>query len=172
MCSFEADQHKQRSKREEIRTLTNYQGPWPPSPPGGGGPETSGDPNTPSINTPLRPIRSKAEPYYSTPQQVNSPHYAPDSAPSRYQISGYMGFVPKTQRYLGQGYPIITSKALQEHEMEGRRLARTCLEPVTIVRPPEKPMRTLELYPREMGLIPRYMGHIPGWLKDLKSDEA
>lgn len=155
MSSFEADQHKHRSKTEELRTLTSYQGPWPPS--SGGG-----DAGTSSITTPLRPVRSKAEPFYSTPKEAGSPHYAPDSAPSKYHISGFMGFVPKAQRYIGQGYPIITSQALQEHERETKRLTRSCLEPVTICRPPEKPMRSLELYPKFTGLMPRYMGHIPG----------
>ena len=158
MCSFESDQHKRRAKANELRSLTNYQGPWPPSSRSDQIPDTGKS----NLTTPLRPIRAKAEPFYLTPRKVESPHYAPDSAPSKYQISGYMGFVPKTQRYLGEGYPIITSKALREHDSETERMNRSYVEPVVVRRPPGKPAPSVILYPKTTGLVPRYMGHIPG----------
>lgn len=113
-------------------------------------------------NTPLKPIRAKADPFFLPPTHLRSPHHPTDSGPSKFQISGYMGFVPKIQRYIGQGYPILSSYALREHDRETERIDQTYREPVMVVRQPERPMVTLELYPKRTGLVPRYMGHIPG----------
>ncbi len=65
-------------------------------------------------STPLCPTSSRANPYLS--------HYIRNSARREeegqtYRMSGYTGFVPKSRKYLGQGYPIISRKALQVHPL-------------------------------------------------------
>ena len=156
--SFEADQRRHRGKMEELRSLTHYQ-PIQSSDRG----NTTGTSNT---TTPLRPLRSKAKPYYpsGTGDQyaTKSPHCMPANHPGKYYMSGFMGFVPKAQRFIGQGYPIITSHALQDHANETARLVQSATEPVDVHSVMEKPAGSVEVYPRASGLIPRYTGHIPG----------
>lgn len=76
-----------------------------------------------------------------------------------------MGFVPKAQRFIAQGYPIITHQALQEHAVETEKQVLSKSQPVTIHRPPQKLVKLVEIYPKNRGLVPRYTGYIPGlWL--------
>lgn len=137
---------------DELRTLTGYQAE----------PQTQ-DSAASQMATPLRPVRAKAKTYYSSnKQQYVSPHCVPEEYPRKYFMSGYMGFVPKSQRYLGQGYPIITGYALQEHADETARLTQSANDPVEVHRPPAKLVSSVLLYPKKTGLVPRYTGHIPG----------
>ena len=153
--SFEGDQRRHRDKMEDLRALTHYQGVSDRDNSGG----------TSSLTTPLRPLRPKAKTYYPSSidhSATTSPHYLPANHPGKYYISGFMGFVPKAQRFIGQGYPIITSHALNQHASETARLSESALEPVDVHSAPEKPASSVEIYPKASGMIPRYTGHIPG----------
>ena len=113
----------------------------------------------------LTPISSKAKPYFSTTENSQysmASHVTLDGRPQRYFVSGYTGFVPRVRKYLGQGYPIISSLAFREHIEDGKRRLRTRSEPIILDQPKEKVSVLVGIYPKETGLIPRYSGHIPG----------
>ncbi len=163
--SFEADQRRHRNKMEELQSLTHYQ---PIQSSGRDGGDTTA---TSNMTTPLRPLRPKAKPYYPSGSgnqyAAKSPHYMPADHPGKYYMSGFMGFVPKAQRFIGQGYPIITCHALRDHASETERLVQSAMEPVDVHSVMEKPTGSVEIYPRTTGLIPRYTGHIPGqWIQN------
>lgn len=113
---------------------------------------------------PLKPVAPTAAPYMPvyTKHYTVSPSEIPHGEPDKYFISGYTGFVPRQQKYIGQGYPIITHRALTEHGNECKRLQQVLSAPVTLNRPsvPVKPVPLL--YKKGQGLLPRYTGHIPG----------
>lgn len=157
LTSFEQEQHKHRTKMEELRNLSNYRGQTDAQ-----SPQNSA---TSNITTPLRPLRAKAKPYYSSqPLTLVSPYCVPpdDQPTGRYHMSGYMGFVPKAQRFIAQGYPIITNQALREHALETEKQVLSKSQPVTVHRPPQKPIKSVEIYPKHRGLVPRYCGYVPG----------
>ena len=154
ISSFESDQQTNDDKYKELQTLRGYQ-----SDPG------SRESFTLAQNTtPLRPINPKARPYLPAyaKQHSISPFYMPDDHPQKYHMSGYTGFVPKARKYLGQSYPTITRYALQEQAAEGKRLDKTCNDPVKVFRPVEKVKTVVGIYPKDTGLVPHFTGHIPG----------
>ena len=93
----------------------------------------------------------------------------PDDHPQKYHMSGYTGFVPKARKYLGQSYPTITRYALQEQAAEGKRLDKTCNEPIKVFRPVEKVKTVVGIYPKDTGLVPHFTGHIPGRFEEYYS---
>ena len=120
------------------------------------------------LTTPLQPISAKAKPYLTSSSKKHhylSPLNLPDDHPHKFYISGYSGFVPKSQKYLGQGYPIITCQALQEHTAEEKRLTESLKKPVTVNRPAEKVIASVGLYPRDTGITPYYTGYVPGKIR-------
>ena len=148
--TFEQDQLKHKALVEEMRTLrTNSSAP---------GSSLAQNP------TPLQPVNIKAKPYLPSyaKQHSISPYYMPDDHPQKYYMSGYTGFVPKARKYLGQSYPIITRKALQEHAAEEKRLAKSWNEPIRVLRSEQKAKTSTGLYTSDTGLVPHYTGHIPG----------
>ena len=162
MTAFEEDQRAHRSKMEELHSHTM---PTNQLQAEMGGDSQQQNSTSSSLATPLRPIRAKAKPFYSTPSNkiTMSPYSVPqEGQPKEYHISGYMGFVPKAQRYIGQGYPIVTSQALQDHALETKMDTRSKTLPVVVHRPVEKTPKTVELYPKHCGLVPRYSGYVPG----------
>ena len=80
----------------------------------------------------------------------------------KFFMSGYTGFVPKARKYLGQGYPIITRKALHEDAIESSRLEAARHAPVVVNRQSELLVPLSVLYTKGQGLMPHYTGHIPG----------
>lgn len=151
---FEEEQDKLLQKTNELKALTRRH-TAPPSIASGSS----------QMTTPLRPIASKAQTYrpdhskkYSTP-----PYYMPDGDHEKYHISGYTGFIPKARKYIGQSYPVTTCLAHREHSAEGERLKRSWNEPIKIIRPVEKVMGSVGIYPKDTGIVPRYTGHIPGY---------
>jgi len=154
ISGFEEDQQKHQAKMEEMRMLSKLQ--TDPS----ARPEHTLAQNT----TPLQPIAPRAKPYLPVyaKQHSISPYYMPDDHPQKYYMSGYTGFVPKARKFLGQSYPIISRRALQEHAAEEKRLAKSWNEPVRVFRQEEKVKSSSAIYPRDTGLVPHYTGHIPG----------
>lgn len=126
---------------------------------------SSGHPSSPQpLDTPLKPIASRPKPYlpaYSKQHSI-SPFFMPNGHPEKYFMSGYTGFIPKAQKYIGQSYPIITCNALQEHFRECERLEASLQEPVVLQRPRQTAPPTSILYSKGCGLMPHYTGHIPG----------
>ena len=118
------------------------------------------------LNTPLKPISSRPKPYLPmyNKQHSISPFFMPSGHPQKYFMSGYTGFIPKVQQYLGQGYPIITRHALQEHAQESEKLEASKYAPVILERQPQCNPPLSVLYTKGQGLMPHYTGHIPGIL--------
>lgn len=78
-------------------------------------------------------------------------------------MSGYTGFVPKAQKFMGQSYPIITRRALQDLAAEEKRMRENHDAPVNVTTREEVKGKALaRVYPRDSGLMPHYTGHIPG----------
>ena len=77
-------------------------------------------------------------------------------------MSGYTGFVPKAQKYLGQSYRTITRRALQDFAGEEKRMREMKNAPVSVARPEIRGKALATVYPRDSGLMPHYTGHIPG----------
>ena len=119
--------------------------------------------------TPLMPIAEKAKPFlpaYSK-KHSTSPFALPYGHSNKYFMSGYMGFVPRLEKYFAQGYPINTKRALVEFAEDGIRLQKSQEKPFTVESPAEEktaPGGQSMIYPKSMGLIPHYTGHIPGYL--------
>ncbi len=154
ISSFEQDQHRHQGKINEMRTMAKFQSD-PSAEPG----------STLAQNTtPLQPIAPRPKPYLPSygKQHSISPFYMPDDHPQKYYMSGYTGFVPKARKYLGQSYPIITRKALQENSAVEKRLAASLTEPVKVFRPQQQVKSSIGIYPTDTGLVPHYTGHIPG----------
>ena len=145
ISNFKSDQSKHENKREDMRTHRHVQ--FSTAPP-----------------TPLRPVAPKADAYLPqlTRRHTVSPLSLPEGHPGRHFISGYTGFVPKHQHYIGQGYPIITRQALEEHSGDCRRLEESLNAPVVLHRPSKWVKPTPILYKKGQGLLPRYTGHITG----------
>lgn len=160
--SFESDQRRHRNKMEELRSLTHY----PPLDANSADAMPGKTTGTSNLTTPLHPVRAKAKPYYPSSAgehyHAPSPHGLPAGHPGKYYMSGFMGFVPKAQRFIGQGYPVITGHALREHTRETEQLERSATLPVDVHSVPDKPKGSVQIYPTNMGLLPRYTGHIPG----------
>lgn len=113
---------------------------------------------------PLGSVSSKPAPYppmYNKQYPV-SPFVMPIGHPQKFFMSGYTGFVPKARKYLGQGYPIITHRALDEDAQESARFNIAKHAPVVLDKTsvPLLPLSTL--YTKGQGLMPHYTGHIPG----------
>ena len=144
VSAFKNDQRKYDNKVAEMSSINHIQ--------------------SSSVTGPLTPIANKAKVYLPmfTKQHSISPYYMPNGHPLKYFISGYTGFVPKQQKYIGQGYPIITRHALQDHAHSVQQLDQSLAAPVIIDRPlrPIKP--TPLLYKKGQGLLPRYTGHVQG----------
>ena len=147
VTGFKKDQQQYKNKMEEIR---------------GGRIKSSSVPV--SVQTPLKPIAPKPKAYLPmyAKQHSISPFYMPDGHPQKYFMSGYTGFIPKTQKYIGQGYPIITRNALREHAQECERLEVSFKTPVILERTPQPTSSTSILYKKGRGLMPHYTGHIQG----------
>ena len=80
-------------------------------------------------------------------------------------MSGYMGFVPRLEKYFAQGYPINTKRALVEFAKDGMHLQESQEKPFTLELPAGErtaPIGQSTIYPKSTGLIPHYTGHIPG----------
>ena len=157
ISSFENDQQLYQSKINELQTLSRHQT------------NDSDRQNftTAQNTTPLIPIANKAAPFlpaYAKKHSV-SPFALPHGHPNKYFMSGYMGFVPRSEKYFGQGYPINTKRALIEFAEDGMRMQETQQKSFTL-EPPERektaPMDQYAIYPKSTGLIPHYTGHIPG----------
>ena len=116
------------------------------------------------LDTPLKPISPHPKPYLPayTKQHSVSPFHLPNGHPDKHFMSGYTGFVPKAQKYIGRSYPIITATALQDHFNECERQEALMSAPVVLNRPPATPHKTNILYSSGSGFIPNYTGHIPG----------
>lgn len=117
--------------------------------------------------TPLMPIAEKAKPFlpaYSK-KHSTSPFALPHGHPKKYFMSGYMGFVPRLEKYFAQGYPVNTKRALVEFAEDGMRLQESQEKPFNL-EPPAGEGTALAgqstIYPKSTGLIPHYTGHIPG----------
>ena len=117
-----------------------------------------------SLDTPLKPIAVRPKPYLPayTKQHSISPYYMPNGHPDKYFMSGYTGFIPKTQKYIGQSYPIVTGNALQDHFKECEKREASLQAPVVLDQPLLTPCPTSILYSSGSGFIPNYTGHIPG----------
>ena len=155
--SFEGDQQLYQSKMDELQTLSQQQ-------------ENDSKRKNHTIaqnTTPLMPIAEKAKPFlpaYSK-KHSTSPFALPYGHPSKYFMSGYMGFVPRLEKYFAQGYPINTKRALVEFAEDGIRLQESQEKPFTVESPAEEktsPGGQSMIYPKSTGLIPHYTGHIPG----------
>jgi hypothetical protein len=113
--------------------------------------------------TPLEPV-TNAQIQFSdrSPKPPVSPYDMQNNNPKKYFMSGYTGFVPKIQNYLGSGYPVMSHRALTDFKDTQKRLVRASVEPFMLVRdaPPNKDIKPI--YPVESGIIPKYTGHIPG----------
>jgi len=157
ISSFETDQQLHQLKINEMQTLSHQQG------------NDSDRLNftTAQNTTPLVPTANKAAPFlpaYAKKHSV-SPFALPYGHPNKYFMSGYMGFVPRSEKYFGQGYPINTKRALVEFAEDGMRMQEAQQRSFTLespVREKAVPMDQHTLYPRSTGLIPHYTGHIPG----------
>ena len=154
VSSFEEDQARHKSSLRELRTLSRSQED----------PATRERSTRAQNTTPLKPV--SATPIFYLPpyakQHSISPFYMPDDHPQKHFMSGYTGFVPKAQKYLGQSYPIITRRALQDLAGEEKRMRETTDAPVSVFRPEVKAKALATVYPRDSGLMPHYTGHIPG----------
>ena len=117
-----------------------------------------------SQTTPLTPVAKHPKPYLPAYIRKNSisPHHVPSGDPQKHFMSGYTGFVPKAQKYLGQGFPIISHQALSEHAGECKRLSQLANTPVVLEQPMAAAPPSRLLYAKGQGLIPNYTGHIPG----------
>ena len=153
MSSFEEDQHKHQGEMTELRTLSKLQED----------PAALGSTRAQNV-TPLKPV--SATPIFYLPpyakQHSISPFYMPDDHPQKHFMSGYTGFVPKARKHLGQSYPIITTRALQDFAGEEKRMRATWGAPVRVFRPEMKTKSLATIYPKNSGLMPHYTGHIPG----------
>ena len=120
--------------------------------------------NTPgSVHlTPLNNRSAKPYPPMYTKQHPVSPFVMPIGHPQKYFMSGYTGFVPKARQYLGQGYPIITQRALHEDATESARLELAKCTPVKLNKKIDPLLPSSMLYTKGQGLMPHYTGHIPG----------
>lgn len=142
---------------EELQTLSQQQGN-----------DSERKTHTVAQNTtPLVPIAEKAKPFlpsYSK-KHSTSPFALPYGHPNKYFMSGYMGFVPRLEKYFAQGYPVNTKRALVEFAEDGIRLQESQDKPFTL-KPPAgertSPIGQSMIYPKSTGLIPHYTGHIPG----------
>ena len=113
---------------------------------------------------PLKPKLDTGVPYLSpwALQHSISPHYMSQNDPKKYFMSGYTGFVPKSRKYMGKGYPVITNEALKEHADSEQHISQVKTEPVIVHRPTPHPPQMPKIYPVKSGLVPNYTGHIPG----------
>lgn len=157
--SFENDQQMCQSKMDELQTLSQQQGD-----------DTQRRNYTTAQNTtPLMPIAEKAKPFlpsYSR-KHSTSPFALPYGHHDKYFMSGYMGFVPRLEKYFAQGYPINTKRALVEFAEDGARLQEAQEKPFTLepsAGEKTMPIGQSMIYPKNTGLIPHYTGHIPGYL--------
>ena len=155
--SFENDQQSCQSKMDELQMLSRQQQN-----------ESERKNFTTAQNTtPLMPIAEKAKPFlpaYSK-KHSTSPFALPYSHPDKYFMSGYMGFVPRLEKYFAQGYPINTKRALVEFAEDGMHLQESQEKSFTLEPPAgdrTTPTAQSTIYPRSTGLIPHYTGHIPG----------
>ena len=155
--SFENDQQTCQSKMDELQTLSQQQQ------------NDSERKNftTAQNTTPLMPMADKAKPFlpaYSK-KHSTSPFALPYGHPDKYFMSGYMGFVPRLEKYFAQGYPINTKSALVEFAEDGKHLQESQGKLFTLEPPAGErttPIGQSTIYPRSTGLIPHYTGHIPG----------
>lgn len=147
ITSFEDEYHKHEAKMSGIKGTSRT-------------PLTSPQ----SLDTPLKPIAARPKPYLPayTKQHSISPYYMPNGHPDKYFMSGYTGFIPKAQKYLGQSYPIVTGNALQDHFRECEKREASLQAPVVLDQPLLTPCPTSILYSSGSGFIPNYTGHIPG----------
>lgn len=157
--SFENDQRRCQSKMDELQTLSQQQEDD----------SQRKDFTTAQNTTPLMPIAEKAKPFlpaYSK-KHSTSPFALPYGHRDKYFMSGYMGFVPRLEKYFAQGYPINTKRALVEFAKDGMRLQESQEKPFTLEQPPAgdrtAPVDQSKIYPKSTGLIPHYTGHIPGY---------
>ena len=155
--SFESDQQLHQSKLDELQTLSKQQG-------------NDSERKTATIaqnTTPLMPIAEKPKPFlpsYSK-KHSTSPFVLPYGHPDKYFMSGYMGFVPRLEKYFAQGYPVNTKRALVEFAENGMRLQESQDKPFTVEAPAGEQTTSIRqsmIYPTSTGLIPHYTGHIPG----------
>ena len=145
ITKFKYSQDEYHKKMEEMKKCNHLQSSTVPS-------------------TPLKPIATKPKAYLPMIAKHHSisPFHMPDGHPQKYLMSGYTGFVPKKQKYIGQGYPIITHHALKEHSQDCKRLEDSLKAPVALDRPVKVVKQVPLLYKKGQGLLPRYTGHIPG----------
>ena len=139
---FQTDQNKQQHKMAGLRNATF-------------GKEA----------TPLTPIAAKAKPYFSAARDSRfSTSYSstPDGYRDRVFVSGYTGFIPRIQKYIGHGYPIISHQAFREHTEAGKERLKTMRLPIILDQPQGRMSAMVGIYPRECGLVPHYAGHVPG----------
>lgn len=156
--SFENDQQRCQAKMDELQTLSQQQ-------------ENDDERKNFTIaqnTTPLMPIAEKPQPFlpaYSK-RHSTSPFALPYGHPDKHFMSGYMGFVPRLEKYFAQGYPINTKRALVEFAEDGMRLQESQEKPFTVELPTTgeqiAPTGQSMIYPKSTGLIPHYTGHIPG----------
>lgn len=152
IADFESYQRSYSGKCQEMRTVSAMQ-------------STPSAPECTLVKqpVPLKPKLDSSMPYLSpwALQHSISPHYMSQNDPKKYFMSGYTGFVPKSRKYMGKGYPVITNEALREHADSEQRISQLKTEPVTVHRPTPIPPQMPKLYPVEAGLVPNYTGHIP-----------
>lgn len=92
-----------------------------------------------------------------------TPFLTSDEHHSKSFISGYTGFIPNAKKYIGEGYPTITRKALVDHAKESSRQKDLQNKPFNINKLVEvKPTATLYFHQTNEGLMPHYTGHVPG----------
>ena len=154
ISDFEADQRSYADKRHEMQILTKLQS------------SRSGPPECTLVKQPL-PLEPKSAallPYLSPHalQHSVSPYYMSQDDPKKYFMSGYTGFVPKSRKYMGKGYPAITNIALKDHTNDEQRFTAIRTQPVIVHRSIPHPAPAPKIYPINTGLVPNYTGHIPG----------
>ena len=54
------------------------------------------------LKTPLRPIAEKLPPYYSKHKQQGSPYPLPNGHPGKHFMTGYTGFIPRAEEFMGK----------------------------------------------------------------------
>ena len=99
------------------------------------------------------PIKPRAFEYGTSPYKLPRGHH------DRYFVSGYTGFVPRSQELIAKCYPQLTTDALDLHKIEQARVRGNPKDNVIVFeRAKTAPPK---IYVPDSGLIPNYTGHVP-----------
>ncbi|EDO30910.1 predicted protein [Nematostella vectensis] len=161
IADFHQNQLKHRQKAINLRTITEIQRGKQVLP------EliTSDTRTLSKFQVPLKAIADKPKMYYSkkAPQHSLSPLALSNDNPKKHHKSGYSGFVPRYRGLMGEGYPVLTNKALIAFSSNMENMKKIKDLPVTIERPEVRLVDTRPIYPKNnTGLVPHFTGHVPG----------